>query len=297
MPARGVGSAKGRSTMASMRRLNGNRYRTKTHAMTSPNSAFTAAASSAAPKLNRSEATTLGAVTTAQKCPQPESRLRMKVADNGMRMIKERYSIVYPRVNPNPGITGRCHAVRRARRALGCGCGGGSGPVTFPGSTDGAALLAIDAVERAVVGEMRRLRTGPAAESRVDGNERDVRKLGRILRGDVRIARAVKMLGGYFLTFLRIEIAQIFLRDGARSVLVDHFVDDTDRRFRENAQGRGNHIELVRTQLFDGEMRFVLPCEQDVADAPFHESHGGPARARIQNRYILVQPLHQRPRP
>src|SRR5258708_4400150 len=195
MPARGVGSANGRSTMASMRRLNGNRYRTKTHAMTSPNSAFTAAASSAAPKLKRSAATTLGAGTTAQKCPHPESRLRMNVADKGMRMIKERYSIVYPRVNPNPGITGRRHAVRRARRALG---GGGTGPVTFPGSSDGAALLAIDAVERAVVGEMRRLRTSPAAESRVDGHERDVRNLCRIPRGDFRIARAVKMLGGYF---------------------------------------------------------------------------------------------------
>src|SRR5450631_2554225 len=289
MPATAVGSANGKSTMASMSRLNGNRYRTKTHAMTSPNTALTAAASSAAPKLNRSEATTLGAVTTAQKCPHPESRLRKNVADKGIKTINDRYSMVYPSVSPNPGITRR----ERAARPVMAG-GTGTGPVILPESADGAALLTIDSIERAVVGEVRRLRFGPAAESRVDGHERDARKLGCILRGDFRIARAVKMLGGYFLTLLGIEIAQILLRDLARPVLVDHLVDHTDRRFRENAQGRGNHIELIRTQLFDGEIRFVLPREQYVADAAFHKRHGGPARARIQHGHILVQLFHER---
>src|SRR5882762_4224311 len=187
MPATAVGSANGRSTMASMRRLNGNRYRTKTQAMTSPNAEFTAAASSAAPKLKRSEAKTLGAVTTSQKCPQPPPKLRMNVADKGSRTMRDRYSMVYPSVNPNPGITGRRHAGLRAARRAG-----------------GAMLLAIDPIKGAVVGEMRRLRTGPAAEDRVDGHERDVRKLGRMLRGDFRIARTVKMLGRYFLALLGI---------------------------------------------------------------------------------------------
>src|ERR1019366_7645344 len=179
--------------------------------------------------------------------------------------------MVYPRVNPNPGITGR----RAARR------------------TGGATLLAINTIERAVVGEMGRLRTGPAAENRVDGHERDIRKLGRMLRGDFRIARAVKMPGGYFLTFLGIEVAQIFLRDGARSMLVDNFVDDAVRRFRENAQGRGDHIELVRAQLLYGEIRLVLPGQQHIADAPLHESDGGAARPRIQNRHVLVELLDE----
>src|SRR3984957_12508082 len=167
--------------------------------MTSPNTALTAAASSAAPKLNRSEATTLGAVTTAQKCPQPESRLRMKVADKGMRMMRDRYSIVYPRVKPNPGITGRPCAGRRHAGRRGPGTGG---PVTLPSSADGAALLTIDSIKCAVIREMRRLRSGPAAESGIDGHQRDIRKLGRILSSDFRIAWTVEMLGGYFLTFL-----------------------------------------------------------------------------------------------
>src|SRR5258706_9689741 len=123
----------------------------------------------------------------------------MNVADKGIKTIRDRYSMVYPRVNPNPGITGR----RAARRAF---AGRARiGPPAFPRSEGGATLLAIDPIKGAVVGEMRRLRTGPAAENRVDGHERDVRKLGRMLPGDFRIPRSEEMLRRYFLPFLRFQ--------------------------------------------------------------------------------------------
>ena len=105
MPATAVGSANGRSTMASMSRLPGNRYRTKTQATRRPNRALTHAASNAAPKLRRKDATTRGAVTTVQKWPKPRSRLRMKVADSGISTTSDRYSMVYPSVRPKPGIS------------------------------------------------------------------------------------------------------------------------------------------------------------------------------------------------
>jgi hypothetical protein len=53
MPATAVGSANGRSTSASNKRRPGNGYRTSTHATSSPNTAFTAAAANAAPNDRR----------------------------------------------------------------------------------------------------------------------------------------------------------------------------------------------------------------------------------------------------
>src|SRR5882757_602544 len=213
--------------------------------MTSPNAALTAAAISAAPKLKRSDATTRGAHTTAQKCPRPEPKLRMNVADSGISTSSDRYTMVYPSVSPNPGMTLR--------------------------------LLAIDPIEGPIVCEMSSLRLRPTAECTVDGHERDVRKLFRILRGDIRIARTIEMLGGNFLPFLGIQVAQIFFGDLARAMLVDHLVDDGHRRLREDAQRGRDHVELVGTQLLHCEIRFVLPGQQNVADSPFHESHRGPS--------------------
>jgi hypothetical protein len=67
MPATAVGSANGKSTMASTSRLNGNVYRTRTQATMRPNITLISAAIKEAPKLRRSDASTLGAMIVSQK--------------------------------------------------------------------------------------------------------------------------------------------------------------------------------------------------------------------------------------
>ena len=72
-----------------------------------PNSTLISAAISEAPKLNRREASTRGAVTTSQKWPHPKPALRMNTADSGINTSSERYTMVYPNVSPKPGSTRR----------------------------------------------------------------------------------------------------------------------------------------------------------------------------------------------
>src|SRR5260221_11482905 len=140
--------------------------------MTSPNAALTAAASSAAPKLKRSDAMTLGAVTTTQKCPQPEPMLRMNVADNGISTSSDRYTMVYPKVSPKPGITPRADAGGGRRYAP----GGGPGDASC-GVKNGSRLLTIDSMESPVIRKVSGLRLPPAPECAVDGHQRDGGKL------------------------------------------------------------------------------------------------------------------------
>src|SRR5882757_9418228 len=73
----------------------------------SPKITLIRAAINEAPKLKRREAVTRGAVTTSQKWPQPNPRLRMNTADSGISTSSDRYTMVYPRVRPKPGST-RC---------------------------------------------------------------------------------------------------------------------------------------------------------------------------------------------
>ncbi len=59
-----------------------------------PNTALIAAASSAAPKLSRSEASTRGVVTTCQNFAGPSSAERRNAADSGISTISETYNSV-----------------------------------------------------------------------------------------------------------------------------------------------------------------------------------------------------------
>src|SRR5882757_822444 len=245
--------------------------------MTSPNAAL---------KLKRSEAKTLGAVTTTQKCPQPEPKLRMNVADNGISTSRERYTMVYPKVSPKPGITQRVDAGRR-RRAPAVGVD------ACWGVRDGARLLTIDAIESPVVGEVSGLSLRPTTECAVDGHQRDGGKLLCILRRDIGIAGAIKMFGGNFLAFLGVQVTQILLGDLARTMLVHNLIDDAHGRLRQDAQRGYYHVELVRPQLLHGQIGLVLPSQQHIADTPFHERHRSSARAGIENRHIFVQLLHE----
>ena len=54
-----------------------------------PNTALISAASSAAPKLRRSEASTRGVVTTCQNCTGRARAERTKAADSGISTISE----------------------------------------------------------------------------------------------------------------------------------------------------------------------------------------------------------------
>ena len=104
MPATAVGSANGRSTRASMRRLPG-----KAVAHQHPGderarrTALIAAASSDAPNVSRYDATTRGAVTVCQNCCQVSVAVFRNSADSGSSTMRLRYSTVNPIVSPKPG--------------------------------------------------------------------------------------------------------------------------------------------------------------------------------------------------
>ncbi len=59
-----------------------------------PKITLISAAVNEAPKLKRRDATTLGAVTTSQKWPQPDPKLRKNTADRGISTISDRYTMV-----------------------------------------------------------------------------------------------------------------------------------------------------------------------------------------------------------
>ncbi len=68
--------------------------RVSAHAITKPNTALTSAASSAAPKLRRSEASTRGTVTTCQNSAAPSRSENRNTADSGISTISDTYSSV-----------------------------------------------------------------------------------------------------------------------------------------------------------------------------------------------------------
>ena len=77
----------------------------------------------------------------------------------------------------------------------------------------GPSLHAVDLVEHAAVGEVRLLRLGPAAEHLVDREQRDLRELRRVLRGDLVVDRPVEVLRRDLLAVGRIEVLEVGLGD------------------------------------------------------------------------------------
>ena len=248
MPATAVGSANGRSTMASTSRLKGKVYRTSTQATMRPKKTLIVAAIREAPKLRRRDASTLGAVTTSQKWLQPNPVLRMNTADRGIRTISDRYTMVYPRVSPKPGSTRGVW-----RRGVDVVVSGPAGVAMSVLEMEGRAiagtvtghrgealfrairLLTVDPIEGTMVCEMRGLSTGPSTELAVDGDQiGNVRKLLCELGRDRRVARPIKMPGGNFLTLLGVKIFQILLGDLAGAVFIDIHIDHADGRLRHD---------------------------------------------------------------
>src|SRR5271163_429396 len=151
-------------------------------------------------------------------------------------------------------------------------------------------LLTVDPIESTMIGEMRGLGTGPAAEYGIDGNESwNVGELLRVAGGNGGIAGSVEVFGRDFLSLGGVEIFQVFLGDLAGPVLVDVLVHQADRRLRDDAERRRDDVELRGTQLLDGQKGLIFPGQQHVADTPFHEGHRCASGSGIENGYVMVE--------
>ena len=103
------------------------------------------------------------------------------------------------------------------------------------------------------------------------------------------------MAGRDLLALGRVEILQIGLGHRPRPLLVDVLVDDRDRRFGEDAERRRDDLDLV-LGFSEGEIRLVLPRQQDVADAALDERGGRAARAGVQHGNVAIQLRDEVPR-
>src|SRR5690606_1713884 len=91
------------------------------------------------------------------------------------------------------------------------------------------------------------------------------------------------------LTSFRIKILQIGARNLARAFAFSVAVDECNRWLGENGNGRNDDLELIRSQLFQGEESLVLPGEKHIADAALHEGRGRSARADVEDRHVPVE--------
>ena len=73
------------------------------------------------------------------------------------------------------------------------------------------------------------------------------------------------------------------------AALVNYFIYEADRRFRQDTDRRHDDFELVFTRAFGTQEDLVFPVNQDVADAPFHEGGRGAPGARVEHRHVLKE--------
>src|SRR6188508_1438209 len=119
--------------------------------------------------------------------------------------------------------------------------------------------LAIDFVESALVGEVLLCRGSPSAEHLIDREQIHFRKDILVLFRDFRIAWTVEIAGRNLLTILAVEVFEIRLGLGARALLVDHAVDDSNRRFGKDRERRNDNVKLALAQFVDCEEGLVFP--------------------------------------
>jgi hypothetical protein len=103
------------------------------------------------------------------------------------------------------------------------------------------------------------LRLLPSAEGVVDREQRHLGELAGIFCQGLRGLRPVVILRADLLAFFGVEKFQIGLGDLSGAMLGRHFIDDADRRLRQNADRRSHHFELIFAQLTQRQKRFVLP--------------------------------------
>src|SRR6188472_4199718 len=133
------------------------------------------------------------------------------------------------------------------------------------------SMLRVDAIERAAIGEMRTLRRRPVAEITAQWKQLGRGEFAAMRCGNGGRSRPVVMTRGDLLRLRRVQEFQVRLRNNTRAALVDDLVDDRHRRFRDDADRRHDDLDVAAAQLAYGEVRFVLPDDQPIADAALDE--------------------------
>src|SRR5215212_10691986 len=105
----------------------------------------------------------------------------------------------------------------------------------------------------------------PAAEGVIDCGYLDARETLGMGRQNLRVTRAVEMLGDQFLSLAAVKVAQVGFCNCACSFAVDNSIHHRDGWLGQNGGGRINNLELIGSELLEGEMGLVLPGEQHVA--------------------------------
>src|SRR5437762_1606517 len=289
--------------------------------MRSPSTTLMAAAISDRPKLSLSAASTR-AVRIVSKNPEKPSVAALSTRpESGISTITLSHIKVRPSVIPKPGITlglrqslvGEVTVIWRPRKK-GVGPralhprplrGRGRDPMrpSPPSGERGflqgrenetcpqAASIGrfVDLVEDAAIGEMCLLRLLPAAEFVIDGEEGNLGEGILVLRSDRCVAWPVGVLRHDLLRLRRIKEVQIGFRLLAGALRIDDLVDHSDRRLSEDTFARRHDLEFIAAEFLERQEGFVLPGEQDIADAAFDEGHGRTARAGVEYRHIAVE--------
>jgi len=107
--------------------------------------------------------------------------------------------------------------------------------------------IAVKRIQFSARGEMVFLDLVPAAENIIDVDEANAGELVLELGRNLFIVNAVTELSGNALAFFGIKEVEVRLCQFARVALVHNLVDDRDREFGKQADGRHNAFELVRT--------------------------------------------------
>src|SRR5579871_5084696 len=132
------------------------------------------------------------------------------------------------------------------------------------------------------------LRARPAAEIG-DRDEFERGELAGVARRHLRIARPVEMPGDDLLAFLAVEVAEIGLGDLPRAALENDLVDDGNRRLRQDTDRGNDDLQLVRADLAHGQVRLVLPREQDIAYALLYEGRARGARPGVELGHVVIE--------
>src|SRR6187399_2420981 len=171
-------------------------------------------------------------------------------AESGKSTRKARYKSVYPSESPNPGKTPRFLNIARS----------------LP--------RGVDSVEHAAVGKMLLLGGPPGTEDVSNREQLDLAELLLVLLGNFGICRAVVVLAHDFLRFWSVQEVEVRLGELLVAMLLHILVHQGDGWLGQDAQ-RGNHdFVAVLLELFERQQRFVLPCDEYVADVALDEGLG-----------------------
>src|SRR3954463_8170320 len=103
----------------------------------------------------------------------------------------------------------------------------------------------VDLVEHAAIGEVGLLSLGPTAKGLVDREQLQLAKVVCVLGGDDLVARPVEMRRRDLLAFIAVEVFEVSFRDLSRTLLLHRLIHPSDGWFGQNAERRGNDLELV----------------------------------------------------